>query len=421
MRTSSERHPQRWRYPALLVLLMLGQATSAIPSPLYSVYAEKWHYPPVTTTVVFGAYGVMALVAILFSGHVSDRFGRRPVLITGLLLVLAGLVVFVFAGGPAYLIAARMLNGLGIGAIVVVGGAALLDVRPNDTARTGTLTAIVFNLGIAVAALGSAALAQTDVHPLLVPYLADGFIALVLLVLMVRMREPHPGAGAAPLRVPRPEVPREMRGRFVFAVTGAGAAWAVLGVCFSLEPSIASHASHIDGPLFGGVIIAALTVTAAIAQIAGGRCPARRVALVGDTALALLMLAGTAAFMTGHAVLIAVTIALQGGAYGLAFGGSLRHLTAQIPAERRGAVMSAFYLVAYSALIVPSLLVGIGATVWSDASVFPVFSVLAALLCVCAVLAERFLGRRDRRDTQVRPVGGPERATTSNSEGAART
>ncbi|MFJ8790765.1 hypothetical protein [Streptomyces sp. NPDC102462] len=282
-----------------------------------------------------------------------------------------------------------MLNGLGIGAIVG-GGAALLDVRPNDTARTGTLTAIVFNLGIAVAALGSAALAQTDVHPLLVPYLADGFIALVLLVLMVRMREPHPGAGAA---------------------------WAVLGVCFSLEPSIASHASHIDGPLFGGIIIAALTVTAAIAQIVGGRYPARRVALVGDTALALLMLAGTAAFMTGHAV----PIALQGGAYGLAFGGSLRHLTAQIPAERRGAVMSAFYLIACTALIVPSLLVGIGATVWSDASVFPVFSVPAALLCVCAVLAERFLGRRDRRAAQVRPVGRPERATTSNSEVAART
>lgn len=404
MQTSSTRHPQRWRYPTLLVLLMLGQGTSAIPSPLYSIYAEKWHYPPVLTTIIFGAYGAVALVAILASGPLSDRFGRRPVLIIAVLLVLIGLAVFVFAASPAYLVVARMLNGLGIGAIVVVGGAALLDVHPDIAARTGTLTAIAFNLGIAIAALGTATLAQIDFHPLLIPYLADALIAFILLILIVRMREPHPSISTAPLRIPRPEVPGEIRGRFTFAVIGASAAWAVLGVCFSLEPSIASHAAHIDGPLFGGIIIAALTVTAAIAQTIGGRYPARTVALIGDTALAVLMIAGVGAFATGHAVLIAVTVALQGGAYGLAFGGSLRHLTTHIPAERRGAVMSAFYLIAYTALIVPTLLVGAGATMWSDTSVFPVFAVLAALLCLSAVVIERLLGRRDRRPGRAQPA-----------------
>ena len=59
-------------------------------------------------------------------------------------------------------------------------------------------------------------------------YLADALIALVLLVLLVVMREPHPSAGAGPLGIPRPQVPKEIRGRFVFAVIGAGAAWAVL-------------------------------------------------------------------------------------------------------------------------------------------------------------------------------------------------
>ncbi len=106
------------------------------------------------------------------------------------------------------------------------------------------------------------------------------------------------------------------------------------------------------------------------------------------------MLAGVGGFATGNAAVIIVTVALQGGAYGLAFGGSLRHLTAHIPAERRGAVMSMFYLLAYGALITPTLLVGIGATVWSDTAIFPVFSVLAALLCLSAVVVERILGRR---------------------------
>ncbi|MCW8098671.1 MFS transporter [Streptomyces tauricus] len=391
------RRPQSWSYATLLVLLMLGQATSAIPSPLYSLYAEKWDYPPLLTTVIFAAYGAVAVVALLVSGALSDRYGRRPVLLVAVLLLLAGLAVFVLAAGPGYLVVARMLNGVGIGAIVVVGGAALLDVNPERAARSGTLTAIAFNVGIAVAALGTAALAQTGFHPLFLPYLADALIALVLLVLLLVMREPHPSAGAAPLGIPRPQVPEEIRGRFLFSVIGAGAAWAVLGVCFSLEPSIAAHAAHVDGPFFGGVVIAAVTLTAAATQVASARYPARTVALVGDTALAVLMLAGVGAFATGDATVIIATIALQGGAYGLAFGGSLRHLTAHIPAERRGAVMSMFYLLAYGALITPTLLVGIGATVWGDTTIFPVFSVLAAVLCLSAVVVERVLGRGDKR------------------------
>ncbi|OPC79271.1 MFS transporter [Embleya scabrispora] len=394
---SPDRRPQPWSYATLLVLLTLGQATSAIPSPLYSLYAEKWGYPPFMTTVVFAAYGTVAVVAILVSGALSDRYGRRPVLLVAVLLLLAGLAVFVFAAGPGYLIVARMLNGVGIGAIVVVGGAALLDVDPERAARTGTLTAIAFNVGIAVAALGTATLAQIDFHPLLLPYLADALIAVVLFILLVAMREPHPSAGAAPLEIPRPQVPKEIRGRFVFAVIGAGAAWSVLGVCFSLEPSIASHAAHVDGPFFGGVVIAAVTLTAALAQVVSARLPARTVALGGDVALAVLMPVGVGGFATGNAVVIIVTVALQGGAYGLAFGGSLRHLTAHIPAERRGAVMSMFYLLAYGALITPTLLVGIGATVWSDSVIFPAFSVLAALLCLSAVVVERVLGRRAGR------------------------
>ncbi|MEV5706865.1 hypothetical protein [Actinoallomurus sp. NPDC052274] len=108
----------------------------------------------------------------------------------------------------------------------------------------------------------------------------------------------------------------------------------------------------------------------------------------------MLMLAGVGGFATGNAGVIILTFALQGGAYGLAFGGSLRHLTAHIPAERRGAVMSMFYLLAYGALITPTLLVGIGATVWDGTAIFPVFSVLAALLCLSAVVVERLLGRQ---------------------------
>ncbi|WP_030680460.1 MFS transporter [Streptomyces rimosus] len=72
--------------------------------------------------MLFAAYGAVPVAAILFSGALSDRYGRRSVLLVAVTLLLAGLVVFVFATGPASLVVARMLNGLGIG--VIVGGGA---------------------------------------------------------------------------------------------------------------------------------------------------------------------------------------------------------------------------------------------------------------------------------------------------------
>ncbi|MFJ6850347.1 hypothetical protein ACIQM3_07355 [Streptomyces sp. NPDC091271] len=147
------------------------------------------------------------------------------------------------------------------------------------------------------------------------------------------MREPHPSAGAATIGIPRPQAAKEIRGRFISSVIGAGATWAVLGVCLPLEPSIAAHA---DGPFFGGVVIAAVTLTTAATQIASARYPGCTVALVGDTALAELILAGAGGLATGNAAVIIATVALQGGAYKLA----LRHRTAHLPAERHGAVMS---------------------------------------------------------------------------------
>lgn len=375
---------QRWRYPVLLVLLAVGVAVSALPTPLYALYADRWHTSPLVTTVVFTAYAVGALTSVLLSGALSDRFGRRPVLVVALLLVLLGLGVFAAATGVTALVVARLVHGLGIGAVVVAGGAALLDLRPHDAARSGTWNGIAFTLGIAGGAVSSAALAQADLAPLVSPYLLAAALTVPLLGLVLVMREPRtPATGPrTALRIPRPGVPAAMRPRFLFAASGVGAAWAVLGVFLSLEPGIATRAVHADGPLLAGLVVGAFGVAAAVTQAVSSRYPARRVALVGDVATAVLLVVGLGAFATGSGPVVVTSAAALGAAYGLAFGGSLRHLTAEVPAEHRGGVMSAFYLVAYGAMAVPTVLAGVAATVWSPTVVLAPFSVVVAGLAV---------------------------------------
>lgn len=70
------------RWPVLVVgyvftAVMLG---GTVPAPLYPYYVEALGLSPLAVTVVFSAYAVGTLTALLLGGGLSDRVGRRPVL-----------------------------------------------------------------------------------------------------------------------------------------------------------------------------------------------------------------------------------------------------------------------------------------------------------------------------------------------------
>jgi hypothetical protein len=62
---------------------------------------------------------------------------------------------------------------------------------------------------------------------------------------------------------------------------------------------------------------------------------------------------------TGSSAVYLAGSVIGGGGFGIAFLGGLRALTAVIPTEQRAAVLSAFYVVAYAALSVPSIAGGL--------------------------------------------------------------
>ena len=61
---------------------------------------------------------------------------------------------------------------------------------------------------------------------------------------------------------------------------------------------------------------------------------------------------------TDSPTLFLIGAVIGGGGFGVAFLGALRALSAAIPHEHRAAVMSAFYIVAYTAISVPAILAG---------------------------------------------------------------
>jgi MFS family permease len=375
---------QRWAYPLLLVVSGVALGVSGLPAPLYGIYEANWHLSPLATTIVFAVYAVAALAAVLVSGRISDVVGRKPVLVGALVALLVGLGVFLIADNMALLLLARTIHGAAVGSIVVAGAAALLDLRPHHGVRSGQLSGVSFNIGMTVAIIGSALLAQYAPHPLRTPYAVVAVVCLVVGVGLVALREPHTSRTRGPIRIARPAVPQEIRGDFWFAALGATASWSVLGVLLSLYPSLAARQTHIDNLVFGGAVVGTTAFSAALAQLFTARVPSRNAAIIGDAGMAVALLLTIPVLLTHQWQLVFVAAALLGATFGLGFGGSLRHLSDVVPAGRRGETMSAFYLMAYTAMAVPTLIAGWAATRWDLAEVFPWFAVLVSVACLGA-------------------------------------
>lgn len=371
-------------YPLMITLMAVALGVSGAPAPLYGIYQERWDLAPITTTVIFAVYAVAALGAVLVAGVISDRYGRKPLLVGAMVAMIAGLGMFMVATDVSALIAGRALHGAAVGTTVVVGSAALLDLRPDHGPRSGYLTGIMFNVGMAVTILSASLLAQFAPDPLVTPYAVVTLVVLVLLLALLPVPEPHTNRPATRIRIARPAVPAEIASDFWFAALGVMAAWSVLGVYLSLFPAFAGERTGVHSLVFGGVVVAAMAASAAVSQAVGGRWDARRNAIIGDFATAVALGLSVLALASHQAVLVVGSSVLLGLSFGMAFGGSLRYLGGVVPADRRGEVMSAYYLAAYSAMVVPTIFAGWAATTWGLAPVFPWFTAFVALASIVA-------------------------------------
>lgn len=127
--------------------------------PIFSVYAVR--YPGATSALAGIAFGIYALVQSILQiplGWASDRWGRKPVLISGLALFVIGSISCAWASDIYGLILGRMLQGTG--AVGSVAFAALADLtRPNVRTQAYTITGIAIGASFMVGLLAGPFLA----------------------------------------------------------------------------------------------------------------------------------------------------------------------------------------------------------------------------------------------------------------------
>lgn len=97
-----------------LIAMMDGFDTQAIAFVAPEI-ATAWHIDPALFGPVFGAGLLGGLIGAMILGMASDRFGRKPILLSAVTLFAAGSLVTPFAASVIQLSTIRFVTGLGLG------------------------------------------------------------------------------------------------------------------------------------------------------------------------------------------------------------------------------------------------------------------------------------------------------------------
>lgn len=349
-------------------------AASAVPSPLYRLYAARWHLQASTVTLIYATYCLGVLASLLAFGRVSDTWGRRPVIVTGLAGLLASMVVFVYAAGPAWLFAARAVQGLATGIAISASGAALLELyQGRDPARASLLNVVASAVGVGAGGLLGGVLLQYAPGPLVTPFVVLALLIVVLLLGMRAVPETVARESRSGFRIAAPGVPRRILAPFVLAGLAITCAWSVIGIYLGLVGTLAPALLHTPSPLAAGLAILALGGASAVPPlVVRGPSPAVQIAW-GTLALTGGIASMVWSLSADSAVLFVAASVVIGIGVGLGMFGSLRTIGAAAPPGSRAQVMAAFYVVAYAAISLPAVAAGFAVHRLGAVATFQIF------------------------------------------------
>lgn len=124
--------------------------------PLFPFYATEMGASPIDIGLLISAFSVAQLVAAPVWGRFSDRYGRRPAILGGLLITALAYLLFAWAGSLWVLLMSRIVQGVGGGTIGVVQ-AYVADASPPErrVRSLGWLSAVTSLGAVAGPAFGS--------------------------------------------------------------------------------------------------------------------------------------------------------------------------------------------------------------------------------------------------------------------------
>ncbi|MEO8448335.1 MAG: MFS transporter [Gemmatimonadota bacterium] len=136
------------RLSVLIATACIDMIGFAMVLPLMPFYAQRLHATPETIGWIIASYSIAQLLFSAVWGRVSDRYGRRPALLVGLIASACAYLVFGFAHAVWLLFASRIIQGAGGGTTGVAQAYVADTVGPEHRAQALGWLSAATSLGV---------------------------------------------------------------------------------------------------------------------------------------------------------------------------------------------------------------------------------------------------------------------------------
>ncbi len=341
-----------------------------VSTPLILRYQDRLGLSDSGAVAIFSVYVGGILLALLVAGRMSDRWGRRPIVIPFTLLSGVGSLLMIVGRDELWwLFAGRFLLGLVSGATISVGTAWLNELAArrgdehlDERLRLAGVVTLLLYLGFGFGPVFSALWDRWLPAPLVWPFVIHAAACAVAAVGLLPVAETKAQDATVSLR-PRVGVPAAARREF-FGTLAPAAIW-VFGfpsVSFALFPVVLRDVIGGSDVLVAGVT-GSLTATAVLLArpIVVRAGTARRSLVAGCTLGVAGYVVGTAAYVTDAWWIVPLAAVMLGAASGVLMSSGLAITEDLADDDNRGTLSATFYLVAYSGMLMPLVLTGVGA------------------------------------------------------------
>jgi MFS transporter, DHA1 family, tetracycline resistance protein len=374
----------------VLLTVVIDLIGFGIVLPILPLWAETFGASPVEIGLLTASYSLMQVIFAPFWGRLSDRIGRRPVILVTLAGSAVSALVIGFAGALWVLFLGRILNGIS-GASYAAAQAYVADVTTKeDRARGMGLIGAAFGVGFI---LGPAIGALFSLISQSAPFFAAaGLSAINFVWAWARLPESRRAVvvGAVPSRIA--QIRRALASRDLGPLIGLSfiATFAFVGMESTF--ALLGDRRFGYGPTQMGLLFAFVGVAAAVGQ---GYLVWKLVKKHGEHAVMVIGLAGTA---VGLALMAAATslplmllaLAVLGTTSGLAFATTTALISHAAADHEQGSVLGVTASTGGVARIVGPIVAG---ALFQHLDVSAPLVVGALLTAACVVVAMRAVPR----------------------------
>lgn len=363
---------------AALGLLLITLAVN-VSMPLFRVYTAAAHFNNGQTSLVLAAYVAGMIPCYVFLGGLSDRVGRKPVLMASLFVSLLSTIIITISPTATALIFARFFQGVGVGLGMGAGTAYISELLPKDLgtpARAAGMASLSTALGFGGGALGTSIVLLINFTLSPITYIILLVVTISGMVLMFWL----PGIPAIGGKLIR--LPYFPPGSLPVNVA-IGICWAATGVVIAIIPT---QLAKFELTAHSGFCLTLINWSGAMVQPLIRSWDPLRSVRVGvflvPVGFALVIAGSHTGFLP---VLFAGTAIIGLSAYGFSYLGGLA-LIAILGEQQKARAVSGYMFFGYMGFGIPAIFLGYLSDRFGIVDALMAFEVVIVLLSIWLVV-----------------------------------